>query len=71
MAFTLKIETGNAAFGDADSSEYYSERAEEVGRILRELASELLSERSPRDGEQGILRDHNGNTVGDWAFMTD
>ncbi len=57
--FTLKIETGNAAF---------AERAgEEIARILKNLAHDA----APGLGElpdRGALRDVNGNTVGTWRY---
>lgn len=57
--FTLKIETGNAAFG--------KNRAHEIARILREAADQVEA-RIPNIGEsvddRWPLRDLNGNTVG-------
>jgi len=50
--FTLKIDTGNAAFQDTP--------AYEVARILRELADRMQE----RGFENYPLRDANGNTVG-------
>ena len=54
--FNLTIEANNAAFEDAGAGN-------EVARILRELADRL--EDSPLvDGDEYLLRDYNGNTVG-------
>ncbi len=51
--FTLTIELGNDAMRT---------RAD-VGRALAQLA------RSPRfSGDEGKIRDENGNTVGSWRF---
>lgn len=56
--FTLKIETGNAAF----------ENPQEVARILKNLAHDAASEL--RDmADRGALRDANGNTVGTWRYV--
>ena len=60
MKFTLTIDTDNAAFGDSDE-----ERANEVARILRELAS--AHEQAGDTLAYYALRDFNGNTVGVWA----
>lgn len=50
--------TLNAAFGEDDQS-----RAEEVARILEDIATKI------RNGEEsGNLRDRNGNTVGNWTL---
>jgi hypothetical protein len=51
MAFTLKIDTGNAAFDETPG--------EEVARILRDVATAL--ERGTRGAP---LHDSNGNRVG-------
>jgi hypothetical protein len=52
--FNVKISTGNAAFEDNAGTE--------LARILRELADKL------DNGETtGILRDYNGNRVGEYG----
>ena len=58
MAFTLKIETGNAAFED--------DQGFEVGRILNGLLERL--EDVGASGASGTLLDYNGNTVGSWTL---
>lgn len=58
MAFTLRIETDNAAFGD---DEY--ERGLELASILRDVADHLTSGLS-----EGITKDVIGNTVGKWEL---
>jgi hypothetical protein len=56
MTCKVIINTANAAFGDSDSS-----RAEEVARLLREIAEDL------DNGEVcGPVIDLNGNKVGTW-----
>lgn len=57
MAFTLKIDTGNAAFD--------GEQASEVAIILRELAGKLDMGGYNGGGNARVL-DTNGNTVGEW-----
>lgn len=61
MAFTLTIETGNAAFGE---DEY--ERDVEIARILRTLAERF--DDGVADLTQGAVRDVNGNRVGEWNY---
>lgn len=58
MAFTLKIETDNAAFDE--------NHGEEVARILREIADNLNF--GNVFGLDGTARDINGNTVGEWTL---
>jgi len=56
--FTIKMDTGNAAF---DPDPQY-----EVARILREIADRL-----ERDGANGLyqtIHDINGNDVGRWRL---
>lgn len=57
--FELKIETGNAAFGDSDE-----EKRAEVARLLETVVYRLLEE----NDTNGQLRDVNGNTVGSYTF---
>jgi hypothetical protein len=54
--FTLTIRTGNAAF------EHHPHR--EIARILYEAAEALVR----RGQTEGKLRDHNGNTVGEFKL---
>jgi hypothetical protein len=62
FAFTLTIETDNAAFDEIDNGEAF-----EVARILRDLA-ERIEAGDLWDTEIGNLRDLNGNKVGGWRF---
>lgn len=59
MTFTLKIETGNAAFEENSG--------QEIARILRELASHI-DERDVLPNEGSALFDYNGNRVGRWDY---
>ena len=56
--FRLKIETGNAAFGDS-----ISESLEEIARLLQ-----VAAERVRAGADEGNLIDYNGNTVGSFAL---
>lgn len=59
MKMTVKVKMSNSAFGDDDF-----EAAQELARILREAADKL-----ERNGlEHVILRDVNGNKVGEVSF---
>lgn len=58
--FTITITTGNAAFEEA------GERWE-IARMLRGLAAKLAE----TDADSGVLRDSNGNGVGQWSFVED
>jgi len=56
--FSVEIRTSNAAFDDDPTPE--------LERIIRGLADTI------RDGRTaGILRDVNGNTVGEFGFSND
>lgn len=57
--FTLKIETGNAAF-----REFGCAKGDEVTRILEEIASKLRG----ADKMGGPVKDSNGNTVGSYKL---
>lgn len=60
--FTVKFDTGNAAFEGADL-------APEIARVLRNIA-----ERVERDGPSGFfetVRDTNGNDIGRFALKND
>ena len=61
--FTLKIDTGNAAFGET-----LEERNAEVGRIIAALGDRLANE-PPREGSITLM-DAFGNTVGSARFET-
>lgn len=62
--FLLRIELGNAAFGD---DEHSPETSAEIARILRDCA-ERVERQTPRDmGRFQNLRDVNGNPVGQYA----
>lgn len=61
MQFVLNIKTDNAAFGEGDESD----RAVELARILRDMADRFAGgDASPANG---IVRDINGNRVGEWV----
>jgi hypothetical protein len=57
MAFRLRIGTGNAAFEDGNKNY-------EIARILRVIATDLELHNAPK----AIVRDMNGNAVGEWRF---
>jgi len=56
MTCKITIKTDNAAFGDSDSA-----RAEEVARLLREIAADM-----DQGCTSGPVIDLNGNKVGTW-----
>jgi hypothetical protein len=60
--FTLKIETGNAAFGEMPN-ERNADCAYEIARILRQCAKQLDAGR-----KDSPLYDINGNRVGEWSL---
>ena len=61
--FKITFNTDNAAFDDPlqDGSSWCSRS--EVNRILTFIGTEIISGRT-----QGIVRDCNGNTVGQWGW---
>lgn len=61
--FTIKIETGNAAFCDpnCEYDNYY--RGHETARILRSIADRVESGKT-----DGYCSDFNGNIVGEYSF---
>ena len=61
--FTLQVQTRNAAFEDCQGAE--------VARILRALADSLEGCHVKVGSLSGILRDVNGNRVGDWKLTGD
>lgn len=52
---TIKFETDNAAF---------QENPSEIRIILEELAFRI---QNSKKGDEGTIRDTNGNTVGSWT----
>jgi hypothetical protein len=68
MAFTMHVETGNAAFyrgddGDDTPEGEHFEPGPELVRILQATARQV------DDGfTSGILNDSNGNRVGSWEI---
>lgn len=53
--FTLSIELGNVAMASAEM----------VADALRAVADRVTAQ------DEGLIRDANGNTVGEWAFEED
>ena len=62
MIFRLEINMNNDAFDGCNGNE--------VCNILHELAFESLTQDYKLD-DYGLLRDHNGNTVGKWKVLDD
>jgi len=58
MIYAVKIDTANAAFEETGA-------LFEVGRILRALGQELQN----GGGDMKVIKDHNGNTVGEAGFV--
>ena len=56
MTFTLTISLGNAAM----------QSREDVAAALAQLAARLSDDGDFQNGDQGNLRDANGNRVGAW-----
>ena len=64
-SFSLQIFTDNAAFTDEATGEPVP--APEIGRILRLIADSISD--IPLDGdERHLVRDYNGNSVGQWSY---
>lgn len=57
MRFVLAINMDNAAFED--------DAGDELRRILRHLSRDIIGDH-PEVGDDGRVRDANGNTVGAW-----
>lgn len=55
MNFTIQIESGNTAM----------QTPEDVAEALRKAADKIT-----QGGEDGTIRDANGNTVGFWQFLS-
>lgn len=66
MAFTLRIDTDNAAF-QADTGDAYPafSPGPELARTMRKLADRLDD---GTDHTDGLLYDINGNRVGSWEI---
>ena len=63
IEFKITFNTENAAFND-DLQDFSEDNSTaEVARILAFVRSEVFSGRT-----QGIVRDINGNTVGQWGW---
>lgn len=61
--FTLKIDTDNSAFEDVGT---------EIARILRELSKRINGTLCKGGGDlEVMLKDHNGNKVGDAVYKDD
>jgi hypothetical protein len=63
MKFKLYVEMDNAAFGE-DSGD----RGVELARVLR-TAAERIERCGVSQGDEGNLRDVNGNRVGGWRVQ--
>ena len=59
MEFELQMKSGNAAFSDGNTPA-------ETARILREVA-----DRVERGDDGGVVRDGNGNSVGNWHLSVE
>jgi hypothetical protein len=68
MPFTLTIETGGAAFADADGNPDDNAAGVEIRTILGKLQSNL-SMFTLLAHDEGKVRDSNGNTVGTWSYV--
>lgn len=65
MAFTLHVETGNAAFYE-DGGEGAYDPGPELATLLRAVADRLDS--TDPYPNNGIMHDVNGNSVGQWKI---
>lgn len=54
MSIEIKFHTRNAAFAEG--------RPEEVCRVLEDIKEKIMA-----GAEQGIIRDLNGNNIGEWV----
>lgn len=61
--FTLSISTDNAAFGEDGAEPRF-----ELRRILANLGETLVETLTGDEPARGVLRDLNGNTVGEWSL---
>ena len=61
--FKITFNTENAAFDDDLQDEGQDNSTAEVNRILGVIQHEVYSDRT-----SGIVRDANGNTVGEWSW---
>lgn len=64
MRLVIEIDMDNAAFTDEDNGEPC--QGPEVARILREYADRVDLAAPLEEGDNGRLRDYNGNTCGTW-----
>lgn len=69
MAFTLSIETDNAAFHDAGGERTSEAMGGELACILLRVAK-VVSDGPDLDGDSGDIRDTNGNKVGEWEYKS-
>jgi hypothetical protein len=65
MKFTLEINMDNAAF-DTGVEGDKARSGVEVWKILNELATKIYNSYSLETGDDGQVRDTNGNKVGTW-----
>ena len=63
IEFKITFNTENAAFDDDLQDEGQDNSTAEVNRILGVIQHEVYSGRT-----QGIIRDVNGNTIGQWGW---
>ena len=63
IEFKITFNTENAAFDDDLQDEGQDNSTAEVNRILGVIQHEVYSDRT-----QGIIRDVNGNTIGQWGW---
>ena len=58
MRFTLEIELGNEAMRKDDH----------IREALHRVAYKARMSEFPEDGDEGVIADENGNTVGSWTI---
>ena len=63
IEFKITFNTENAAFDDDLQDEGQDNSTAEVNRILGVIQHEVYSDRT-----RGIIRDVNGNTIGQWSW---
>ncbi len=61
VSFNISFDSSNAAFGDNRE-----EALDEVTRIVKEVMTKIQNGR-----EDGVVKDLNGNTIGDWNFYAE
>jgi hypothetical protein len=62
VTFEVNIESGNAALVQDPNAE--------VIRILQKIIA-VLADNPPASGVGGVVKDINGNTVGDWGLYVE